>query len=114
MHHYSYNIFGNMLMELSKLDFTQLVALRADVEAEIKRRESEEKSKAKKQIIELARAYGLSVEEVLGKTGGVRKPVEAKYRHPVSPELTWTGRGRKPVWVQEWISSGKALEALAI
>ncbi|AXE30967.1 KorB protein [Chromobacterium phragmitis] len=101
-------------MDLSKLEFTALVALKADVENEIKRREVEEKSKAKKQIIELARAYGLSVEDVLSKAVAVRKPVEAKYRHPNDNSLTWTGRGRKPAWVQSWIDSGKKLEALAI
>ncbi|MBA4707571.1 H-NS histone family protein [Aquitalea aquatica] len=102
-------------MDISNLSFTELVALKSDVENEIKRRESEEKSKAKKQIIELAKAYGLSVEEVLGKVGAVvRKPVEAKYRHPESAELTWTGRGRKPVWVQELLAAGKTLEDLAI
>ena len=101
-------------MELSKLDFTELVALRVDVEAEIKRRESGEKLNAKKQIIQLARVYGLSVEEVLGKTVVARKPVAIKYRHPANPELTWTGRGRKPAWVQDWISSGKVLELLAV
>lgn len=101
-------------MDLSKLEFTELVTLKADVENEIKRREVEEKSKAKKQIIELARAYGLSVEDVLSKTVAVRKPVEAKYRHPSNNELTWTGRGRKPAWVQAWIDSGKSLEQLAM
>jgi DNA-binding protein H-NS len=44
----------------------------------------------------------------------VRKPVEAKYRHPENAELTWTGRGRKPVWVQELLTAGKTLEDLAI
>ncbi|WP_434629297.1 H-NS family nucleoid-associated regulatory protein [Chromobacterium sp. CV08] len=101
-------------MDLSKLEFTALVALKGEVENEIKRREVEEKSKAKKQIIELARAYGLSVEDVLSKSVAVRKPVEAKYRHPDSAELTWTGRGRKPAWVQAWIDSGKSLDALTI
>lgn len=101
-------------MNLSELGFTELVALKADVEAEIRRRESEEKAKAKKQIVELARAYGLSVEEVLGKTGSTRKPVEAKYRNPADPDVTWTGRGRKPVWVQQLLASGKTLEDLAI
>ncbi|POZ63718.1 H-NS histone family protein [Chromobacterium alticapitis] len=101
-------------MDLSKLEFTELVALKSDVENEIKRREVEEKSKAKKQIIELARAYGLSVEEVLSKAVAVRKPVEAKYRHPENNELTWTGRGRKPAWVQSWVDGGKALQDLMI
>ncbi|WP_293762131.1 H-NS histone family protein [uncultured Aquitalea sp.] len=102
-------------MDISTLSYTELAELKANVETEMKRRESEEKTKAKKQIIELAKAYGLSVEEVLGKTGTVvRKPVEAKYRHPQNSELTWTGRGRKPVWVQELLNAGKTLEDLAI
>ncbi|UTH74725.1 H-NS family nucleoid-associated regulatory protein [Chromobacterium sp. IIBBL 290-4] len=101
-------------MDLSTLEFTKLVELKSEVENEIKRREVEEKAKAKKQIIELARAYGLSVEEVLSKTVVARKPVEAKYRHPENTELTWTGRGRKPAWVQAWVDGGKSLEQLAI
>ncbi|BAK76139.1 histone family protein nucleoid-structuring protein H-NS [Pseudogulbenkiania sp. NH8B] len=101
-------------MELSNLSFADLLSLKSDLENEIKRREHEEKAKAKKQIVELARAYGLSVEEVLGKVGPARKPVEAKYCHPQNPELTWTGRGRKPLWVQELLAAGKNLEDLAI
>jgi DNA-binding protein H-NS len=101
-------------MELSNLSFTELVALKGDVEVEIKHREHDEKSKAKKQIVELAKAYGLSIEEVLGKGTAVRKPVEAKYRHPQHPEMTWTGRGRKPVWVQEQLAAGKTLQDLMI
>lgn len=101
-------------MKLSTYSYTELVELKAAVEAELKRREQEEKAKAKKQIVEIARTYGLNVEEVLGKAGSVRKPVEAKYRHPANPELTWTGRGRKPVWVQDLLSQGKTLADLAI
>jgi DNA-binding protein H-NS len=101
-------------MELDKLSYAELVALKTKVENEIKSREHEEKARAKKQIVDLARAHGLSIEELLGKTGGVRKPVEAKYRHPQRPELTWTGRGRKPVWVQELLAAGKTLQDIAI
>ncbi|TDR77878.1 H-NS family nucleoid-associated regulatory protein [Paludibacterium purpuratum] len=101
-------------MELHKHSYADLLNLKAQVETEIKAREHEEKAKAKKQIMELAKAHGLTIEEVLGKSGGVRKPVEAKYRHPQHPEMTWTGRGRKPVWVQELLSAGKTLQDLAI
>jgi DNA-binding protein H-NS len=101
-------------MDLDKLSYAELVALKSKVENEIKSREQEEKARAKKQIVELARTHGLSIEELLGKGGGVRKPVEAKYRHPQHPELTWTGRGRKPVWVQELLAAGKSLQDIAI
>ena len=36
----------------------------------------------------------------------------ARYRHPDDPNLTWTGRGRKPVWVIEWLDAGGTLEQL--
>lgn len=38
----------------------------------------------------------------------------ARYRHPDEPSLTWTGRGRKPVWVAEWLAGGGTLEDLEI
>ncbi|MCW3482144.1 H-NS histone family protein [Neisseriaceae bacterium JH1-16] len=101
-------------MDITQLEYAQLVALKADVERELKARESEEKAKAKRQIVELAKTYGLNIEDVLGKTQGVRKPVEAKYRNPDDASMTWTGRGRKPVWVQQHLDAGKTLEDLAV
>lgn len=103
-------------LDLAGIEYTALVALKEKIGVEIGRRENEEKSKAKKQIIELAKAYGLSVEEVLGKIGAnaARKPVEAKYRSPEQPDLTWTGRGRKPQWVQAHLDNGGSLTDIEI
>lgn len=39
---------------------------------------------------------------------------QALYAHPFEPSLTWTGRGRKPVWVIEMLEQGKTLEDLRI
>ncbi len=109
-------------MELSTVDFAELLQLRADVDAEIRRRESEEKAKAAKQVLELIRTHGLDIEDIASKSAklgsapaaGSRKPVEAKYRHPDDASLSWTGRGRKPLWVVAWIDSGRELDALQI
>ena len=66
----------------------------------------------------LAKAKGYSLDELLGgrevkvKVAGTK--VKAKYRHPANPELQWTGRGRQPKWVAEWLAGGNALEALVI
>ncbi|UGA37662.1 H-NS histone family protein [Chromobacterium haemolyticum] len=38
----------------------------------------------------------------------------ARYAHPAEPLLTWTGRGRKPVWVQEWLAAGGQLADLEV
>lgn len=37
-----------------------------------------------------------------------------QYRHPQATELEWTGRGRKPKWVEDWITQGGTLEDLKI
>lgn len=105
-------------MDLSALDFAELLQLKNDVDVEVRRREVEEKAKAKKQILEIAKAYGFSVEDVLGgktvPTASGRKPVEVKYRHPNDESLTWTGRGRKPLWVVALLDSGIELDSLRV
>ncbi|SCK30392.1 H-NS family nucleoid-associated regulatory protein [Vogesella sp. LIG4] len=106
-------------MDLSTLDFAGLLQLRTDVDAEIRRRESEEKAKAAKQVMDLIRTHGLDIQELATKSvkspaSGTRKPVDAKYRHPDDASLSWTGRGRKPLWVVTWLDSGRALDDLLI
>ncbi|MDY0965403.1 ParB/RepB/Spo0J family partition protein [Massilia sp. CFBP9026] len=38
---------------------------------------------------------------------------DVRYRHPNSM-MTWTGRGRAPKWVQEWIESGNTLDGVQV
>jgi DNA-binding protein H-NS len=33
----------------------------------------------------------------------------AKYRHPENPDLTWSGRGRRPAWIRDAVEAGRAL-----
>lgn len=35
------------------------------------------------------------------------------YRHPDNADLTWTGRGRKPAWVEAWLEDGGTLDDLS-
>jgi hypothetical protein len=55
---------------------------------------------------------GRDEEVVRGEKGkGVSVPV--KYRNPSNPILTWSGRGKRPAWVNEALASGMTLEDLA-
>jgi DNA-binding protein H-NS len=47
------------------------------------------------------------------KTGGVKKPVAPKYRHPASG-ATWTGRGKAPLWVVEAEKNGQPRQQFLI
>lgn len=61
--------------------------------------------------------FGITLED-LGAKGGVRmrgkakSPVEAKYKGPEGQ--LWTGRGRRPEWVNQALATGKSIEEFAI
>lgn len=110
-------------MDLSSLNIDQLKDLLKKVPSEIKRRTEEASSAAREAAIEklkaIAREHGYSLEELAGtkksrKSSGARKPVAPKYVNPSNPAETWTGRGRKPLWVQAALNQGKTLESLLI
>lgn len=37
-----------------------------------------------------------------------------KFQHPTNPDLTWSGRGRRPRWVTEALETGQTLEDLRV
>jgi DNA-binding protein H-NS len=46
-----------------------------------------------------------------GRTGAKVAP---KYRNPADPKVTWTGRGRQPLWFADLLKKGKKAEELLI
>lgn len=102
-------------MDLQSYSLADLHDLHQQISAEIARRESAERVEALKKVQQLMAQHGLSADD-LAKKGAttVRKPVEAKYQNPTDPSQTWTGRGRKPLWVQAYLDNGGSLEQLAL
>lgn len=43
-----------------------------------------------------------------------RREVAPKYRNPGNPTETWSGRGRKPRWVEQQMAAGRGLSDLLI
>jgi DNA-binding protein H-NS len=104
-------------MDLSKLSLVQLQELQQQIPSEIKRREAEEKANVLNELRAFAKSRGFAIEDLLGKETKVKvagNKVKVKYRHPGNVELEWTGRGRKPKWVEAWLAEGKALEGLLV
>ena len=49
------------------------------------------------------------------KKKGAKKTVgPAKYRNPDDPDQTWTGRGKRPNWLQKRLEQGANLSDFAI
>lgn len=106
-------------MDISKLSIAELHTLQDQITKALKDREQAERAKAREQILAIAQGIGVPLKELMGtqarvaKTGSVTK-VAVRYRHPAETSLHWTGRGRQPKWVHEWLESGQSLDALKV
>lgn len=103
-------------MDLFTLSPADLLTLQENVKQELKRREHQGLSDAKAQILAIAQAVGMSVQDLVG--NGVKakttSKVAAQYRNPDDVTQEWTGRGRRPKWVQASLDAGKSLDALRV
>jgi DNA-binding protein H-NS len=97
--------------DLSKYTTSRLQKLKSEVEEELKKRHLLSVSQAREQILHIARGVGMSIDDLISgrHPKGSKEPLAAKYRHPDDAEKQWSGRGRMPFWVKEWITSGRDL-----
>lgn len=105
-------------MDISTLTVVQLRDLQQQIPAEIKRREAQEKVNVLNELRAFAKTRGYAIEDLLGKEAKVKtatgNKVKVKYRHPENVELEWTGRGRKPKWVESWVANGGSMDNLLV
>ena len=104
-------------MDLSALTVVELRDLQQQIPTELKRREALDKVKILNEARAFVKARGYALEDLLGKEVKAKGPtgkVKVKYRHPKNAALEWTGRGRQPKWVGEWLAAGGTLDALRV
>lgn len=102
-------------MNLNAMSLDELKKLQKDVTRAIETYKERQRLEAMAEVEELARKKGFSLSELAqsGKSKS-RRPVAPKYAHPENPAVTWSGRGRRPKWVNEALQSGKSLDDLLI
>lgn len=104
-------------MDLQNLDIPQLRQLLLDVQTEMKTREQEELQKARDEIRSIAERVGLPLDALMSVSAKAKKQptkVSAQYRNPDDASAQWTGRGRQPKWVKDFIEAGGTLDQLRI
>jgi len=104
---------------------------RTKIDKVIESREGKERKKALADVKAAARKAGFEVKDLLADFGiggkvaagtGKKKAsarrstgkVAPKYRNPDDPKTTWSGRGRKPKWVEAHLAKHGNLDAVAI
>ncbi|MCZ4304254.1 H-NS histone family protein [Zoogloeaceae bacterium G21618-S1] len=121
-----------MDINLSEMTVPELRRLQGKLETEIRRRDESARRDVLKQFKKIAADHGVSLDDVLGEAPAKSaakaapktrrkaaspakgKRVPMKYANPDDPKIGWTGRGRKPRWVEAWLSAGNSIDALLI
>lgn len=104
-----------MTIELHNLNLKELKDLQSQVAKAIMTFEERKRQEAISFLEEKARAFGFNLNELVASAPvKKRKPAKAKYANPQNSAETWTGRGRKPRWVEAALKSGKSLDDLMI
>ena len=107
-----------MTIDLNSMSRKELKKLQRDVEKSLKAAEQRERAQAIKAAEKAVAEYGFTLDDVTAgpKSKGSARGSKAtpKYRNPMNPEQTWTGRGRKPRWIEAALKAGKSLDDMAI
>jgi len=109
------------MIALEKMSLPELRALRIQVETEVRRRGSSTQ-RLLKRIQKLSAEQGFSLQDLVNFKGEVdnknktasRTGSAIKYRNPINPSQGWTGHGRKPGWVIDYLANGGMLDKLAV
>lgn len=111
-------------IDVSTFSLEQLQALMEMARKEIDVKEQSRLMEVAAQIQSLASGVGRSVEEILSMSSdGKRKRGPArtetgekivKFRNTENPDETWSGRGKRPRWLQEALQNGADIQSFAV
>lgn len=110
------NMSMKHLMELQTRLAEKMKVVAKREKAEAQAEEARRLQEARAEIKAIALGVGMSVGDLLAmadkKSTG---PIPAKYRDPADATHEWSGRGRQPYWVKEWLETpGHTLAELEI
>jgi DNA-binding protein H-NS len=105
---------------VEKMSLKQIEALEARI-ADAKAAAVEEaKAEVKAKIDAVLESSGLTIADLYPRAKGARasgkgrSKAGVKFRNPKDPSQTWSGRGRKPLWLVEAVKKGAKQESFAV
>jgi DNA-binding protein H-NS len=94
-------------MKLENMPTAELEALRAEVEAVIQAKIAGRREQLEGELCKLAAIFG---ERTARNAKATKRSASAKYRNPDNVTEIWSGRGRRPLWLEAQLKAGKELE----
>jgi DNA-binding protein H-NS len=98
------------MQDYKTLPFDDLRTLHREIGALIAQRRHETLEQLKQQIAVL----GFNVDDLVPTKKRGAASASVKYRDPDLPENTWSGRGKRPHWLQDKLAAGRSLDEFAI
>lgn len=104
-----------MTIDLTDMTKQQLKKLLRDIDTAIADFDQREKRQVLAELEAHAQTLGFNLSALIGSTSTkTRKSASAKYANPEDRSITWSGRGRQPVWFKTALANGMTPESLAI
>ena len=103
-------------IDLNTMTLADLKQLQKDVQRTIEGYSERKKQEAVLALEAKAQEFGFSLADLMGVKKKRKSSASSgpKYRHPENPEVTWSGRGRRPGWFMDALAAGTKPETLAI
>lgn len=102
------------MIDLETLDLKELKQLQKDVDAAIKGYKERQRRKVLSEVEAFARERGLTAADLKALLSRSRGGLPPKYANPANSSQTWSGRGRRPRWVDAALADGKTMDDLTI
>lgn len=100
-----------MTIDLNAMSRKDLQKLRADVDRALASVADRERKAALEAAERAAAEHGFTLSDLTGvattKPKGRKSIGPARYRNPAKPEQTWSGKGRRPNWINEAEAAGR-------
>jgi DNA-binding protein H-NS len=103
-----------MAKELDRMSLRELQELELKVRKARTNVQDRSRNDLRKKVEAMIADAGFKVSDIFGGRGGKGRTVAAKYANPDDPSETWTGRGRKPRWLNAKVQEGAKIEKFLI
>ena len=112
--------------ELTTYTFNELLDLNYRLQAELQRRQAVELEAHKEKTRQLARALGITVEQMFGfnstltsppaprGTRPPKRPVKVAFRDPLNADNVASAKGPKPDWLRNYLDAGRDIEEFRV
>jgi len=96
-------------VNLDKLSVKELKEIIEKAEKAIETTKKTQLRVVRKQVKQMIKESGYTPADIFPalKAAKTATKVPPKYQNPKNPDQTWTGRGRKPKWVIDFLKKGK-------